>query len=892
MKLFISKKQNGVGLIEVLIATVVIAIGLLAVASLQGGFLSSSGGSKIRSEALTLAQQKIEELKNNINLAGYNAIPNSADIVADAANPIAGTNTSFTRSWVINEGGSADRKYISVTVSWDNDGDSDTVNDDEKINITTEMTFIDPAKTALYALASAGGTAAVPSPRQNASEDVNAASENVVGTNLSITDMDLDTDGAAGIDSQLQVDPDDSGTLITLSQVAPESHFYTATQSVFGTIEAGVIAVFLCTDAGTCSHIQNHFGGVVHRIKGTVYSTSSHGLSNIQVAWTSSDVHSCYVGSIDSSGSPASMPYECINAGNCNATIAGSRTASGEDAIIPGCFVDAVVSDAQINARNVGAGGEFGDVGLLGLDSQGGGQEQVCFLEDTTNPANSPLLNTSGSDILNESYLFSVTKRLYITRRIKRNDSDTINEFKSEGINRSYNNHNFFIINKGTGGSANEQCNSGSTTNSLQIAPREISRAFNEDTANSVDTETAYSAGTNTAHILSGSISGSATNLRLFIPEIGTCYLNNAQDRTNDATIYACVVASDVAEIDIIGSSNQHKTDSPSVFAKCTRNGSLIDSELELIDGNITYQVDHSCNWPSFTASFDDGGVAATGCTTPWSPFSVVAENATVTAHSTDDCSIEHTRTCTNAELTGESSAIYETSDSCDSAASAVSCPSPWLGGINIAHGTSVDTFSVTSVIYGNTCPSPVSVSCNDGVLSDGTSDITADSLFENCTVDAPFNCTTNWSSTVLDNESVTAYENPTVDFPATCVSETQSCTTGVLTPNNYNNASCSVINSTPITSWTGANPQTISWPAMTGVSEYKVFECISTNTNDLTPCTPQYSSIQTSTDFSPGDPGSKNTICINIVPTAGSIDGAASSTMCIHQKTGNYSYQ
>ena len=132
MKLFISKKQNGVGLIEVLIATVVIAIGLLAVASLQGEFLSSSGGSKIRSEALTLAQQKIEELKNNINLAEYNAIPNSADVVADAANPITGTNTSFTRSWVIDVGGSADRKNISVTVSWDSDGDPDTVNDDEK----------------------------------------------------------------------------------------------------------------------------------------------------------------------------------------------------------------------------------------------------------------------------------------------------------------------------------------------------------------------------------------------------------------------------------------------------------------------------------------------------------------------------------------------------------------------------------------------------------------------------------------------------------------------------------------------------------------------------------------------------------------------------------------
>jgi len=889
MKLFIQKKQNGVGLIEVLIATVVIAIGLLAVASLQGGFISSSGDSKIRSEALTLAEQKTEELRNNIDLTSYNAIPNSDTAVADSANPITGNNSTFNRSWVINAGG-ADRKKISVTVSWDNDGDVNTINDDEKVNIVTEMTFIDPAKSALYAAISSGGTGAVPSPRQNASEDVNAASENVVGTDLSI----ITDGGVAGTDGNLSVDlPDEGGTLIVY-QVAPNSNFYTSTSATG--VDPGVIAVFLCKN-GLCSHIQNHFGGVVHRVKGTVYSTSGNGLSTVLVAWTSSDVHACYVGTPSSSGDLDSMPYECVYAGNCNTTSAGSRAASGNDATIPGCFVDAIVSDAQINDRNVGPGGEFGDIGLVGLVSQGTGglnTEQVCFLEDTTDPATSPLLNTSGSEVLNENYLFAVTKRFYITRSLERNDS--INRHKSEGINRSYTNHNFFIIAKGNGPSAKEQCNTKiTTTYPQQIAPREISRALNEGSDNSVNTETAYSGGTNTAHVLSGSIDGSATDLRLFIPETGTCYLDNASDRSTDATAYACVIASDVTSEEIIGSSNQHKTNDPSVFARCIRDGSRIDSGLVLEDGNITYQVDHSCSWLSgFTDSFDDGG-GSTGCTTPWSPYSAMAENATITARSTSDCSVEHTRTCTSGQLTGESTAIYETLDSCTTAATAVSCLSPWLGGENVAHGASVDTFSVTSVDFGSSCPSAVTVSCNNGVLSDGTSDITAGTLFQNCTIDAPVNCITNWNATVLDNDSVTAYENSTVNFPAACVSETQSCTSGVLTPNNYNNASCSVIIPTP--TWTGIDdprvPGTVSWSAISGISEYKVFECSSSNTNELSPCTPTtLISTQSVTDFTPRDLANKETICINIVATDGTTDSPASSTMCIHVAGGTYSYQ
>jgi len=735
MKLFISKKQNGVGLIEVLITTVVIAIGLLAVASLQGEFLSSSGSSKIRSEALTLAEQKIEEFRNNIkrgtladtsidecigvnaSIDGYLGIcpPLVSDTAPVYPEVIIGSNTSFTRTWVVSAGGSEDRKKIAVTISWDNDGDSDTVNDDEKINITTEMTFIDPAKTALYALASAGGTAAVPSPRQNASEDVNSASENVVGTNLDIVASAGGTTGAAGTDENLTVDLPDNGGSFIVYQVAPYSHFYTSTTATG--VAPGVIAVFLC-DNGYCSHIQNHFGGVVHRVKGTVYSTSDNGLSNVLVAWTSSDVHACYVGTSSSSGNLDSMPYECVYAGNCNTTSSGSRTASGNDAIIPGCFVDAIVSDDQINSRNVGPGGEFGDVGLIGLVAQGTGglnTEQVCFLEDTTDPSTSPLLNTSGSDVLNENYLFSVTKRLYITRRIKYNTSDSINDHKSEGINRSYDNHNFFIIAKGNGAGALTQCNTQLTTYLQQIAPREISRAYNQNTDNIVQTEATYSGGTGTAKFITGNVTSSATQLRLFIPETGTCYLNNALDRSTDATGYACVVASDTVSIDVIGSSNQHQSTNPSVFDSCTK----------LVDGNP------GCHWlTDFDHNYVDGGAINNDCSTPWGASLV--NGSSVDAYAISDCSTAISRTCNSGVLEGTDTAIYDSSSSCTLASTNSVCSSPWLNGPDINHGASITAFTAASVDSSSSCPTGITRTCNDGTL-DG--DITA--IYQNCTVDA-----------------------------------------------------------------------------------------------------------------------------------------------------------
>jgi len=857
MKYSIIKTQKGIGLIEVLITTVVVAVGLLAVASLQGKFISSSGESKIRSEALVLAEQKLEQFRNtvamtnsNVPATGYNDILITGAF-SDTGNPIVGTNASFTRSWTITDvappvppfaAGDTNLKRVSVQVGWDGNGDGDSNDADEVVNVVTQMAWIDPAKASLYAATNAGGTTSVASPRQNASEE--AASETVIGTDLSITDLVPLTAGSAGVDAQVQVTvpPAAGGTTITLTQVAPGSHYYTATQSVLSSIAGGVIAIFLCNDNETCTHIQNHFGGVPHRIAGTVHTTSSNGFTHIKVAWTSSSVSDCYNGQetvVSGSGNNQYRykPYECIYAGNCDATADN----------VNGCTYG--VTDAQISARHVGPGGEYGDVGLIGVEDQGGDREQVCFLEDTVDPATSPLLTPSGNTVLNENYLYSVTKRFYSARRIKRNGS--INDQKSEGINRSYTNHNFLVVSRGTGNTANQVCNLKAAARSVALAPREIFQTLNEDASNTSLTDATYTGTAGTAKTFTGIVNGNATDLKLIIPDEGNCYLNNNNGAT--LTAYACALPAGTVSTVIKGGSDERPTLSPSVFATCTKTDAA------------------PCTWAdNFTAS----ATPSNDCTAPWG--ATVTDGNTVTAYLSEaepygniaitpnTCQNAEIRTCTAGTLSGSYTEQY-----CNIATSA-DCESPFAGGAIISNGGHVNAYSIASVPVGYSCPDFVVRTCTDGILS-------GSGTFENCNVQTTRNievevntqgtgtvsvtgisvgsttagtftsctgttcivsndwsgtltatgtcsgggtvtgtsstitalattatislgsctgpvCALPWGGSIASSSSVTAYSATSVLSPATCtsISESRYCNDGVLT-GSYTNQSCTV---------------------------------------------------------------------------------------------------
>lgn len=126
------QSQHGFSLLEVLVAIVVFAVGLLAIASLQGNLMQSGSDAKARTVATSLAEAQVEQLRTFLDDDDYDAVAGSTEAVTEggvefqrstqitdyyyqvtAAEPdgqlVAGTDPDT---------GTADVKLATVTVSW------------------------------------------------------------------------------------------------------------------------------------------------------------------------------------------------------------------------------------------------------------------------------------------------------------------------------------------------------------------------------------------------------------------------------------------------------------------------------------------------------------------------------------------------------------------------------------------------------------------------------------------------------------------------------------------------------------------------------------------------------------------------------------------------------
>jgi type IV pilus modification protein PilV len=124
------RKQLGFSIIEALIALVIMGFGILSLASMQVGLSHSADDAKQRTEAVRLAQEKIEQFRSYTGIASTLVDPVSTSTAAlnwnalvdskpDSPDRIT-TNTTYERTWTF--GGSSDdaMRGLTVKVGWIN----------------------------------------------------------------------------------------------------------------------------------------------------------------------------------------------------------------------------------------------------------------------------------------------------------------------------------------------------------------------------------------------------------------------------------------------------------------------------------------------------------------------------------------------------------------------------------------------------------------------------------------------------------------------------------------------------------------------------------------------------------------------------------------------------
>jgi prepilin-type N-terminal cleavage/methylation domain-containing protein len=142
MKLF--QNNSGMTLIEILIAVAIAAFGLLAYALLSGSIIEKNAESKKSTVAITLAQDKMEELKDlatrilltdgdGLDSPVYDSSTNSwtpttGGEIINAEGNTGGSSAFYTRTWTISIVGSATYfSDVAVTVTWDNGKESKSI---------------------------------------------------------------------------------------------------------------------------------------------------------------------------------------------------------------------------------------------------------------------------------------------------------------------------------------------------------------------------------------------------------------------------------------------------------------------------------------------------------------------------------------------------------------------------------------------------------------------------------------------------------------------------------------------------------------------------------------------------------------------------------------------
>lgn len=129
-------RQAGVGLIEVMVASVFVTLSLVALVQVLGVTLTGSAESRVRLHALNAAQEKIEELRG---MSRHDQYP---PLAAPACDTLAGANTSLNRCWTVSAcPGSMSCRQLQVEVKWQG-----VLGTEQAVKLTSYLAEADPVR--------------------------------------------------------------------------------------------------------------------------------------------------------------------------------------------------------------------------------------------------------------------------------------------------------------------------------------------------------------------------------------------------------------------------------------------------------------------------------------------------------------------------------------------------------------------------------------------------------------------------------------------------------------------------------------------------------------------------------------------------------------------------
>lgn len=133
------RRARGFTILEALVAVGIILVGVLALTRLQTTQVSASDASRQRAEASLLAQQVIEGFRAFSTVPAVSGATAYADIASGSDSVTAG-GVAYARAWNVDAQTGPERKLVTVTVTWNAKGRSETV---------TLSTLIAPSDPAL-----------------------------------------------------------------------------------------------------------------------------------------------------------------------------------------------------------------------------------------------------------------------------------------------------------------------------------------------------------------------------------------------------------------------------------------------------------------------------------------------------------------------------------------------------------------------------------------------------------------------------------------------------------------------------------------------------------------------------------------------------------------------